>query len=216
MTALLLLLAAVSQSGITVNVIDQTTDGQPAFGQPVISGDVATFPDTFRPRAFGAGNFDTAEIDLGVSPTGLWRVTIGGNGYGINNESWLLVAGETSLESMDLHGVGPWTQSLTVNVDTVAGDFNGDGAVNAADYTTWRNNGLARNQYDVWRSQYGAVELRVIVVAVAGLYLGQQPPNIGVSGLSLEYLGAESVPDYHALVILGFGMGYAAGWRRRR
>lgn len=39
------------------------------------------------------------------------------------------------------------------------GDFNGDGAVNAADYTQWRDRGdadLAPGDYAVWASNYGA------------------------------------------------------------
>ena len=38
--------------------------------------------------------------------------------------------------------------------DNPAGDFNGDGAVNAADFVTLRKNGTPQD-YDTWRSQFG-------------------------------------------------------------
>ena len=61
---------------------------------------------------------------------------------------------------------------LTVGVSTLPGDYNGDGVVDAADYTVWRDN-LGSNvtlpgdttlgtvtsaDYDVWRSNYGATQ----------------------------------------------------------
>jgi hypothetical protein len=38
------------------------------------------------------------------------------------------------------------------------GDFNGDGAVNASDYTVWRDGNSpdsSQNGYEVWASNYG-------------------------------------------------------------
>ncbi|TWT99829.1 hypothetical protein Pla108_07720 [Botrimarina colliarenosi] len=39
----------------------------------------------------------------------------------------------------------------------LAGDFNFDGAVNAADYTVWRDQGLDSAAYASWQANYGAV-----------------------------------------------------------
>jgi len=36
------------------------------------------------------------------------------------------------------------------------GDFNGDGAVNAADYVFWRKSGGTAEQYNMWRANFGA------------------------------------------------------------
>jgi hypothetical protein len=44
---------------------------------------------------------------------------------------------------------------LQVATAALAGDFNEDGAVDAADYVVWRKNGLAPEQYDVWRTNFG-------------------------------------------------------------
>lgn len=38
---------------------------------------------------------------------------------------------------------------------TLAGDFNFDGVVNAADYTVWRNAGGTQAQYDQWKLHFG-------------------------------------------------------------
>jgi T5SS/PEP-CTERM-associated repeat protein/autotransporter-associated beta strand protein len=38
----------------------------------------------------------------------------------------------------------------------LTGDFNGDNAVNAADYVTWRSAAGTPQQYDLWRSNFGA------------------------------------------------------------
>ena len=37
----------------------------------------------------------------------------------------------------------------------MAGDFNGDGTVNAADYVVWRKNFGTQASYDTWRSNFG-------------------------------------------------------------
>lgn len=61
-------------------------------------------------------------------------------------------------------------RNLTVSdgaVPPLAGDYNGDGAVNAADYTVWRDGGTLLNEtetigevteedYDAWAANYGA------------------------------------------------------------
>jgi hypothetical protein len=44
---------------------------------------------------------------------------------------------------------------LQVAAAGLAGDFNEDGMVDAADYILWRKNGLAPEQYDAWRTNFG-------------------------------------------------------------
>ena len=40
---------------------------------------------------------------------------------------------------------------------TLAGDFNLDGTVDAADYTVWRDQGMPAAEYDRWLANFGAV-----------------------------------------------------------
>ena len=98
-------------------------------------------------------NIDVNDVDLDVSGA-TWL-------YGVNQATPL----ETLLES----GLGnsfsvdvPFRSVMAVLIDAVAslaGDFNGDNVVDAADYTVWRN-GLGSSytpeDYDVWRANFGA------------------------------------------------------------
>jgi PEP-CTERM motif len=36
-----------------------------------------------------------------------------------------------------------------------AGDFNGDGIVNAADYVAWRKRMSTQSEYNAWRAHFG-------------------------------------------------------------
>ncbi len=53
---------------------------------------------------------------------------------------------------------GPNSVKLAVAAPGLAGDFNGDGVVDAADYVVWRK-GLGmtytQNDYNVWRAHFG-------------------------------------------------------------
>jgi hypothetical protein len=40
-------------------------------------------------------------------------------------------------------------------VQPLAGDYNDDGAVDAADYVVWRKNDISQTGYDTWRTNYG-------------------------------------------------------------
>jgi hypothetical protein len=50
---------------------------------------------------------------------------------------------------------GPNSVTLSVLGLGLAGDFNSDGAVNAADYVAWRKNGGTPGQYQTWRNNFG-------------------------------------------------------------
>jgi hypothetical protein len=41
-------------------------------------------------------------------------------------------------------------------VDTLPGDFNTDGVVDAADYVAWRNGAANPTDYETWRANFGA------------------------------------------------------------
>jgi hypothetical protein len=98
---------------------------------------------------------------------------------------------------------------LTFAAVLLAGDYNGDGTVNAADYTVWRNslnlageslpadgNGdglITRDDFDVWKAHYGE--------SLAG-------------GASLN--SSPAVPEPAAIVIFLASVTCVAGGRRRR
>ena len=97
----------------------------------------------------------------------------------------------TGLTSGALAGPATVIDAFLVKIDdSLAGDYNGDGAVNAADYTVWRN-GLATRTYadfayQVWRSNFGQNELGDFAVNVpepTGWYL----LLVGVLGFLSRY-----------------------------
>jgi T5SS/PEP-CTERM-associated repeat protein len=95
---------------------------------------------------------------------------------------------------------GPNTVELTVASPGLAGDFNGDGTVDAADYVVWRK-GLdtiyMQADYDVWRAHFGE--------------------NSG-SGTSRARTSSAAVPEPTGVLlgILGIvGLAFHFGWRRK-
>lgn len=98
-------------------------------------------------------------------------------------EGWVtgdgLITGPTvTLDSIQFFGFG----DATVYLDTIAhnplgslvvaglaGDFNGDGTVDAADYTVWRESGGSEADYKLWRSNYGATTETATTEAVASV-----------------------------------------------
>jgi hypothetical protein len=89
---------------------------------------------------------------------------------------------------------------------TIAGDFNTDGTVDAADYVVWRN-GLGtthtQNDYNVWRSHFGAS-------------LGSGSGSAGYPlGASVESLPA-AVPEPASFVLMLVGVLTLANSRRGR
>jgi hypothetical protein len=77
-------------------------------------------------------------------------------------------------------------------VASLAGDFNQDNVVNAADYVVWRKGGGLQTEYDSWRLNFGR--------SAAG------------SGASLD--GNNAVPEPTSITMLALGL--AALCCRRR
>jgi hypothetical protein len=78
-------------------------------------------------------------------------------------------------------------------VDTgIPGDYNGDGAVNAADYVVWRKNNGSQEGYDTWRTNFGRT-----------------------SGSGSGALADAAVPEPAALVVCGLMLGILAMRRVR-
>ena len=85
------------------------------------------------------------------------------------------------------------TTSLVLTY-SVSGDFNGDGFVNLADYTTWRKTSTDPLGYAAWRENFGT--------AGAG----------GASGLD----DLAAVPEPSTMMTLILGCCFAAVWKRPR
>jgi hypothetical protein len=117
----------------------------------------------------------------------------GGSGSGVLAESFLL--GDSELVAGELVALGPvfagGAQDLTFQYRDTAtgqlvtvtptyvtgplrGDYNGDGSVNAADYTSWRDGGALADgnndgavnsgDYQVWRANYGSSGASAVAV----------------------------------------------------
>jgi hypothetical protein len=74
------------------------------------------------------------------------------------NSGWLELMLETNAGNF-AEGVTYYVDSwrLTDNIEDVVedGDFNNDGFIDAADYVSWRKNGLPQDDYNLWRSNFG-------------------------------------------------------------
>jgi autotransporter-associated beta strand protein len=168
------------------------------------------------------GTDATLQIEIGgITPgTQYDRLTIAGsasldgaldvsliNGFTPNGgqQFTILTAGNIVNNGLVLGGSGASSFSLLVNSTSVilqaiglAGDYNHNGFVDAADYVVWRKNpgGFPPDGYATWRSHFG------------------EPPGIGSSSAGASPSQA-AIPEPATLVLL---VSAAAGWclRRRR
>jgi hypothetical protein len=92
--------------------------------------------------------------------------------------------------------------NLTITPGGVPGDYNGNGAVDAADYVLWRNSGPLQNEvdapgtvnaadYSAWRARFG---------------------NVTGSGAVFELT---AVPEASSLFLAAIGLLSMTAWRRR-
>jgi autotransporter-associated beta strand protein len=125
--------------------------------------------------SWDSGVFNDALNNLIADDT---NVTVGANTFTINYND---IAGGSNFVA------GSFNHYVTLSIPGLAGDYNGDGKVDAADYVLWRkdpaNHGGNPAGYNTWRGNFG------------------NPPGSG-SGVGLG--GAGAVPEPAALVLLWF------------
>ena len=93
---------------------------------------------------------------------------------------------------------GTTTTSQTININVaLAGDFNGDNVVDAADYVVWRKSGGSQSAYDLWRANFGHT---------GGVPL---PPNVAPS--FLKGGNQEVLEDSGISTVTGWATGISAG-----
>jgi hypothetical protein len=122
--------------------------------------------------------FNASDVELSVDPSNPTMI-LGNGGYEIINQQKFEVAtGPFAVANVDARNVWWGTTDIAainasifdffddsfrgiVYFSPVAilepenGDFNGDGAVDAADYVVWRDDGGVQDAYYVWRSRLG-------------------------------------------------------------
>ena len=81
-------------------------------------------------------------------------------------------------------------------VDTLPGDFNADGSVDAADYVTWRDTNGNQDDYNLWRTNFGR--------------------TAGGAATGLTSAGSSSVPEASSIFLLLLGAALSVASRRRR
>jgi PEP-CTERM motif len=131
-----------------------------------------------------------------------------------------LNAGQTTATMTGLYNTAVGAQDLvfTFRVSPVAGDYNKDGLVNAADYTTWRdtlgqvgaglaadgnaNNMIDSGDYTVWKNNFGKVN--GLSLANGGILTGLVR-YASFAGSGAGALGSSSVPEPSSLLLLALG-----------
>jgi Aspartyl protease len=139
--------------------------------------------------AFLAGTLEVSLADLGIGP---YRPNVGdmfniistGDGVVGQFDNLILPAGfQWDVDYSDDAVV------LKVLGIGLAGDFNGDGSVNTADYIVWRKTGGTTEQYQAWRTNFGRA-------------------NVG-AGSAISTTGA--VPEPGTITFLLFAVAAAVG-----
>jgi hypothetical protein len=98
-------------------------------------------------------------------------------------------------------GVFRWVMAQdTPFVDTIAGDFNTDGIVDAADYVFWRDrlgNPFTQDDYNVWRANFDAAAAG----AGSGAFSSSVPEPLGCILLVLGMVGVISMVRARQVVL---------------
>jgi uncharacterized membrane protein len=128
-------------------------------------------------------------------------VLVNDHGLGASLAGWTLTsANDISADGRFIVGSGinpsgnteAWLAELA-SQSTFSGDFNHDGAVNAADYVVWRN-GFAigaymQDDYNIWRANFGATAAGAAAVAQSPLQSPvPEPTALALAALAIALL----------------------------
>lgn len=137
--------------------IELSNDGGGSYGSPIALDPVSLVEDdsTTEDVIEGAGGLPAELLSFPAADADFVRITISDNSFG----SGLNVLGGDRVGLAELH-----FKSAAAGL---AGDFNGDGSVDAADYTTWRdglNTTFTPADYSTWASNFGATSPPAVAV----------------------------------------------------
>lgn len=182
-------------SGIQWKTPYTTTDGSDGF---TLTLDIVTI-DTYRLRIV-----DDSVTKLDVSGQLLSGAAV--VGQGINKLSFY--GSETSSQFPEIGGIA-YFNNLKIESAGTPGDFNGDGIVNAADYTTWRDNLGAPTEAALNNNGDGVGGVTALDYALWKQSFGN--PGAGAGSLAGA---AQGVPEPSSLAA-AFGAVFALGWVMR-
>jgi hypothetical protein len=154
--------------GVVRNLSGRVEPGGFAVGEIVIDGDFSSLDEATLEITLGgaaANQYDRLTVDRLAFLGGTLDVQLFGFTPTVGQTFTILTAGEAVFGEFDqlvLPSSFQW--NVAYNADNVvlsviggelAGDFNGDGAVNAADYVVWRKNGGSQADFLLWKNHFG-------------------------------------------------------------
>lgn len=102
-------------------------------------------------------------------------------------DPYFFVMRTATMSSEVLSLAGDWTSENidTLLGNTLPGDFNQDGTVDAADYTTWRADNGTEADYLLWRANYGATSTQAAIAQQCRAVTIPEPAACWLVGMSL-------------------------------
>lgn len=134
---------------VHLNPVGSYSTATSHYGLLDVDGNSFQWLEASRPN-----QFNTAQ-DLPIFRGGSWFNGADGSGAAHRNTQFF-ATGSSSLSS-NYHGI---RIARIAPVEALAGDFNNNGVVDAADYTVWRDGlgeAFSQADYDVWVANYGAI-----------------------------------------------------------
>src|SRR5262249_42564697 len=155
----------------------ETNSAPTNIGQTHIVGDLALNAGTLQIELASLASFDKLFVDGIATLGGILNVSALNGFTPTNGNSWQIITAGGIAGQFSSITPGYWVQQqgnnllLFFGAPTLAGDYNGDGTVDAGDYVTWRRaltgGGTLANEtaspgvvdqadYDAWRANFGA------------------------------------------------------------
>jgi hypothetical protein len=133
--------------------------------------------------AFYAVSSTSGGYSVPVADDGAYDVTFSGGGF----SSFMMTANV-------LNGQNVKVDYLASAITMLAGDFNDDGRVDAADYVVWRKTDGSQDGYNTWRTNFG----RTVDAASQAAQIPPSSPRLGEP--------TAAVPEPAAVSLLGLAM----------